>query len=161
MIWPYYVSQGSSKGDLLIAFVFALFFPSSSPSSCTRMDPGEVTAPCGSLTCVWLHVHWREDRESKRERGGESTVSTLTQTCECRGRTGLLDTGQCQHKELCHIPKFYGRNVIFILYAAGIRSLINLILSSFGIKVWAWCILSSRKWSRQNLCSFFPHWFMI
>lgn len=75
MIWPYYVSEGSSEGDLLIAFVFVQFFVFFSPFLYTLVDPREVTAPRGSPTRV-LTAYQRENGEWGR--GGEHSEDSHT-----------------------------------------------------------------------------------
>lgn len=127
MIWPYYVSQGSSKRgfvDCLCAF--------------SSLLPLWIQDSERSLAV--LSVYRREDGE-----GG--TASTLTQTCECGGRTGLLAASQWQHKELCHVAGFYeGEDKIHLVCCC--NQVMNLI---FGIKVRVRCRLSSRKSDFGNL----------
>lgn len=99
MIWPYYVSQGSSKGDLLIAFVFLHFhFFFSSPikiherySKCSLEGLGRVTA------------HESEDP------AGQSEGSSLTQTCERREPgLGCWTRASASTKDSVTSPSFMG-----------------------------------------------------
>lgn len=55
------------------------------------------------------------------ERGEEAQRELSHSPASAEAGPALLDPGQCQHKELCHIPKFYWRDIIFILCAVGIR----------------------------------------
>lgn len=63
MIWPYYVSQGSSKGDLLIAFVFVHFFPPFFHPYGSRRGNGALW-----FSDVCLTVYQSEDGEGKAQR---------------------------------------------------------------------------------------------
>ena len=72
------------------------------------MDPGEVTAPCGSLT-----VHQREGG------GGGGLLSHRPASAEAGpGRWTRANAGT---KTSVTSSQFYGRSVIFILCAVGIK----------------------------------------
>lgn len=103
MIWPYYVSQGSSKGDLLIAFVFVQFFP-------RCFDPRGTRRGNGALQFSAVTVYQRRERWKAQQ---------VVSHKPARSWTGLLDRSQGWHKELCHIPVLYWTAKIFILLESG------------------------------------------